>query len=126
MEFHLLSNERPIEMAAEELKSYLTRMGSEEILPKSWELGVQDMTEYGLEALEDPKLDDAYFFRVDEEEACIYGSNPRSVLLGAYRYLTEIGCRFLRPGAEYEIVPLSPAFITQGGPKCMAIQYVKL
>ena len=35
MEFHLLSNERPIEMAAEELKSYLTRMGSEEILPKS-------------------------------------------------------------------------------------------
>lgn len=51
MEFHLLSNERPIEMAAEELKSYLTRMGSEEILPKSWELGVQDMTEYGLEAL---------------------------------------------------------------------------
>lgn len=30
------------------------------------------------------------------------------------------------PGAEYEIATLSPAFITQGGPKCMAIQYVKL
>ena len=30
------------------------------------------------------------------------------------------------PDAEYEIVPLSPAFITQGGPKCMAIQYVEL
>ena len=30
------------------------------------------------------------------------------------------------PEAEYEIVPLSPAFITQGGPKCMAIQYVEL
>ena len=30
------------------------------------------------------------------------------------------------PGAEFEIAPLSPAFITQGGPKCMAIQYVKL
>ena len=30
------------------------------------------------------------------------------------------------PGAEYEIVPLSPAFITQGGPGCMAIQYVPL
>ena len=105
MEFHLLSNEKPIQMAAKELKNYLTRMGSEEILPKSWELGVQDMTEYGLDVPEDPKLDDAYFFRVDEEEACIYGSNPRSVLLGVYRYLTEIGCRFLRPGAEYEIVP---------------------
>ena len=32
----------------------------------------------------------------------------------------------LMPGAEYEIVPLSPAFITQGGPKCMAIQYVEI
>ena len=30
------------------------------------------------------------------------------------------------PDAEYEIVPLSPAFITQGGPKCMAIQYVEI
>ncbi len=30
------------------------------------------------------------------------------------------------PGAVYEIVPLSPAFITQGGPKCVAIQYVVL
>ena len=105
MNFHLLSNERPIEMAAEELKTYLSRMGSEDILPESWELGVQDMTEYGLEAPEDPKLDDAYFFRVDEEDACIYGSNPRSVLLGVYSYLTEIGCRFLRPGSEYEIIP---------------------
>ena len=30
------------------------------------------------------------------------------------------------PDAQYEIIPLSPAFITQGGPKCMAIQYVAL
>ena len=30
------------------------------------------------------------------------------------------------PEAQYEIVPLSPAFITQGGPGCMAIQYVEL
>ena len=28
------------------------------------------------------------------------------------------------PGAEYEIVPLSPAFITQGGPGCVAVQYI--
>ena len=30
------------------------------------------------------------------------------------------------PGAVYEIIPLSPAFITQGGPECVAIQYVAL
>ena len=30
------------------------------------------------------------------------------------------------PEAAYESIPLSPAFITQGGPQCMAIQYVEL
>ena len=34
--------------------------------------------------------------------------------------------RAAMPDAEYEIVPLSPAFITQGGPGCVAIQYVQL
>ena len=29
------------------------------------------------------------------------------------------------PEAVYEIYPLSPAFITQGGPGCMAVQYIK-
>ena len=29
------------------------------------------------------------------------------------------------PEAYYEILPLSPAFITQGGPACVAVQYVK-
>ena len=30
------------------------------------------------------------------------------------------------PDAEYHIYPLSPAFITQGGPGCVAVQYIKL
>ena len=30
------------------------------------------------------------------------------------------------PEAEFYIYPLSPAFITQGGPGCVAIQYNKL
>jgi len=30
------------------------------------------------------------------------------------------------PEAIYEILPLSPAFITQGGPACVAIQYVEV
>ena len=28
------------------------------------------------------------------------------------------------PGAIIEVVDLSPAFITQGGPNCLAVQYV--
>ena len=29
------------------------------------------------------------------------------------------------PNAVFEIHPLSPAFITQGGPSCVAVQYIK-
>lgn len=105
MNIQILGQEPPIQMAAGELDRYLHRMGKEEILPGHWQLGVSNLTGYGLAAPEDPALDDAYYIRVDETEACVYGSNPRSVLLGVYRYLTEIGCRFLRPGPEYEIIP---------------------
>ncbi len=31
----------------------------------------------------------------------------------------------LVPDAVYEVMPLSPAFITQGGPSCVAVQYVE-
>lgn len=30
------------------------------------------------------------------------------------------------PEAEYHIYPLSPAFITQGGPGCVAVQYIQM
>ena len=30
------------------------------------------------------------------------------------------------PGAEFHIYPLSPAFITQGGPGCVAVQYIQM
>ena len=30
------------------------------------------------------------------------------------------------PEAEYHIYPLSPAFITQGGPGCVAVQYIRM
>lgn len=50
-------------------------------------------------------LDDAIC--VDVTGACgfVTGSNPRSVLIAAYRLLRELGCRWLRPGASAEILP---------------------
>lgn len=105
MKIQIMAQARPVETAAAELKNYLMRMGCEEILPQDWQLGVQDLAPYGITDLPDSELDDAYYIEVSADKACIYGSNARSVLLGVYRYLTEIGCRFLRPGAEYEIVP---------------------
>lgn len=45
----------------------------------------------------------------------------------AAREKAELALKKLReamPGAIYEVLPLSPAFITQGGPGCVAVQVV--
>jgi len=51
------------------------------------------------------KLDDAVYIDVSNGEGVISGSNPRSVLMAVYRFMYELGCRFLRPGKAGEIVP---------------------
>ncbi len=35
----------------------------------------------------------------------ITGANNRAVLIAAYRFLYELGCRWIRPGADGEIIP---------------------
>jgi hypothetical protein len=61
-----------------------------------------DMT---LPVVEDPAYDDAVGVRVRDGAGLICGNNHRSVLLAVYRYLTEIGCRWVRPGPSGEITP---------------------
>ena len=52
--------------------------------------------------------EDEYEIEISHLHGYIKGSNPRSVLLGVYQYLTLLGCRFLRPGKEYEKIPSIP------------------
>ncbi|MCF0136194.1 MAG: DUF4838 domain-containing protein [Lachnospiraceae bacterium] len=103
MNILLQESTRITAFAKTELEKYLTRMGYPDF---SITLGVADLTAYGLEAPANPVLDDQYYIHVTEEGGCILGSNERSVLLGVYRYLTLIGCAFLRPGTQHEIVPV--------------------
>lgn len=53
----------------------------------------------------DPEFDDAIHIDVTGGTGVIAGINPRSVLLGVYRYLIELGCRWVRPGADGEYIP---------------------
>lgn len=55
--------------------------------------------------VEDPKVDDAYDIRVEKGVGAIRGSNARSVLMGVYRFLKELGCVWVRPGVDGEIIP---------------------
>jgi Domain of unknown function (DUF4838) len=56
-------------------------------------------------AVADARMDDAIHIDVTGEHGIIAGNNPRSVLLAVYRYLTELGFRWVRPGADGECVP---------------------
>ena len=55
--------------------------------------------------VENPELDDAYDIRVEQGTGAIRGSNPRSVLMGVYRFLKELGCEVVElnctPNGEF-------------------------
>lgn len=52
-----------------------------------------------------PSTEDEIIISTNADRGLIAGSNPRSILFAAYRYLTELGCRWLRPGPTGELLP---------------------
>ena len=103
-----------VDFAAEELKKYLRMM-----MPRCGEIDIAyapDATEgfrlglmqdFGIDVSEaaDADLDDILHIDADERGGIIAGSNPRSILLAVYRYLTINGCRWLFPGIDGELIP---------------------
>lgn len=89
--------------AENELKCYLQRMGNPDI---KINLRISNPAGQDMENVPDSALDDQYYIHIDENTQLISGDNPRALLLAVYRYLTIIGCRFLRPGKNHEIIPV--------------------
>ncbi|MBR2043177.1 MAG: DUF4838 domain-containing protein [Clostridia bacterium] len=59
----------------------------------------------GLDGSVEASKDDHIYIKVENGQGIISGSNERSVLFSAYRFMTELGCRFLYPGKEGEKIP---------------------
>ena len=96
MEMIVLSRnaEQTVSFAGEELKRYLAQMLA----------GEEGVFSVFLAVSGDPgEKTDSFTICAECSGVKITGSNPRSVLLGAYDYLHRLGCRFLAPGVE--IVP---------------------
>ena len=101
-------------LALDELKAYLLRIDPEVSFRfglggLSLEVSPSLFAERGI-ALADPDLDDAVCIEVSDGKGRIAGSNPRALLIAVYRFLRENGVRFLRPGADGEIVPRRDVF----------------
>ncbi len=99
-----------LQYAAAELRNYLKKAGVSAWITKAEDMvflsgRLELMVDPQLFTLEDSYFDDAYEIDVTDFTGKITGSNNRSVLLGVYRYLREIGFAFLRPDRDGERVP---------------------
>lgn len=109
-----IGHDRTVEFAAQELARYLSvMMGEKPLLSKSdsqVDAGIcvgimSDLPNISAPSVIDRKLDDAISISVSDGQGIIKGINPRSVLIAVYRYLTEQGCRWVRPGDDGEYIP---------------------
>ncbi|TVR63025.1 MAG: DUF4838 domain-containing protein [Spirochaetaceae bacterium] len=116
MRIIVVGRTRTIQFAATELGRYLeTITGDEAVIEHTLRFDPDDagiaiglanaFPHVALPEVTDSRFDDAIGIRVDDGVGLICGNNERSVLLAVYRYLTEIGCRWFRPGTDGELLP---------------------
>ncbi len=99
-----------VQYAFEELTRYLKRMDpSIFIAGRNYtekDASVTNVLWLGLDGSVPAGERDEIAIDVKEGTGIITGSSPRAVLIAAYRFLRELGCRFLFPGAEGEVIPV--------------------
>lgn len=64
----------------------------------------------GLDSFVERSNRDSIYIDVKKGTGVISGSNECSVLIAAYRFTYELGCRFLRPGKDGEKIPKKEIF----------------
>src|SRR5262245_31684353 len=104
-----LNQATPVALAARELAHYLALLAPGP-QPPSPAVRLGTFADFGADfrpwpAVSNPDLDDAIHIEFDGAAGIVAGSNPRSVLLAAYCFLTELGCRWVRPGPDGEVIP---------------------
>ena len=114
----ILTPEPAVEFAGAELVRYLNcmagRTGAAAIVEGTGQggagirLGTFADCGVPMDGLADPVRDDAIHVDVRGSRGVIAGSNPRSALFAAYRFLEACGCRWIRPGADGDYVPSRP------------------
>lgn len=108
---------RTVIFAAEEIKKYLSQLTDDSIMLIDCYndfTGVEkDFLSVGVGLsdeilpVEDKDINDSIFVDVEGKTGVITGVNSRSVLLAAYKYLKELGFKFVRPGKDGEYPPES-------------------
>jgi len=113
---HWTDENDTIEFAAEELKHYVEEISGSAVTLQNGD-AVEPDYQLGLTSqfpsIEPPETsndytEDGIAIETEGQEGIITGTNPRSVLSAVYRYLRELGCEWVRPGENGEIIPSRP------------------
>lgn len=119
MKITVVKRNETLQYATDELKKYVTAMSrgridseiefvdsfSKESCKEGIVLGTLSDLALDMHDLEDDFIEDIIDVDIKDCKGYIAGSNPRSVLMGVYKYCTSAGCRFLRPGPDGDYVP---------------------
>jgi len=120
IKIYIVCNKEPVVFAAQELKNYLEMLDDVQVDVQQVEvyepnerdgicLGLLDNLGLSTPPSNMPQFDDDIHIDVSAHRGVlggvIGGRNPRTVLLAVYRFLEEVGCRWVRPGKNGEFIP---------------------
>ena len=99
-----------VSYAVEELARYLKMMDKgffiDQRVYEEYDENVKNVIWVGINGqVEENAKDDEILIDVKNGVGIITGANERAVLIAAYRFLRELGCRWLYPGPDGEFVP---------------------
>lgn len=113
-----IGNESAVKLAATEFAKYLKLIDADVItdmrICSKYDENRKDLLYVGvinhpeIKEVENKELDDAILINVKDFSGIISGTNPRSVLIAVYRFLRELGVKWIRPGIDGEIIPRFP------------------
>ena len=105
-----IGTHQTVAYAVDELARYLKKIDKHLLIDQrtyeAYDESITDVIWVGLTSLvEYQKEDDEIKIDVKDGAGVITAANERAVLIAAYRFLHKLGCRWIRPGDDGEIIP---------------------
>jgi len=104
-----IGHDKTVNFAFQELIRYLRKMDEQLHIEERYydvkDASAEGILWIGLNELVPASEEDEIYIQVKNGRGMITGSNERAVLIGVYRFLRELGCSFLFPGKEGEVIP---------------------
>lgn len=104
-----IGENKTVKFAVNEIARLIKTMDDSIVLDirkyRAKEPSVKNALWVGLDGSMEISEKDGIYIKVENGAGVISGSNERSVLMAAYRFMYELGCRFLYPGKDGEKIP---------------------